>query len=50
MMAVGYVVLALGTVVAILAATAIGFAMVWTLEKRASTRASKHAALGSDAK
>jgi hypothetical protein len=50
MMAVGYVVLALGTVVAILAATAIGFAVVWTLEKRASRRASKDAALGSDAK
>ena len=50
MMAVGYVVLALGTVVAVLAATAIGLAVVWTLETRASRRASKDAPLGNDAK
>lgn len=50
MMAVGYVVLAFGTVVAILAATAIGFGVVWTLDRRASRRTSKDAALGRDAK
>jgi hypothetical protein len=44
MMAVGYVVLAFGTVVAILAATAIAFAVAWTLDKRASTATSKDAA------
>jgi hypothetical protein len=41
MMAVGYVVLAFGTAVAILAATAIAFALVWALEKRESRSVSK---------
>jgi hypothetical protein len=41
MIAVGYVVLAFGTLVAILAATVIAFAVVWTLDKRASVATSK---------
>ena len=49
MMAVGYVVIATGTLVSVVAATAIGFTAAWARDKRAALATSKDAGIPTNA-
>jgi hypothetical protein len=49
MMGVGYVVLAIGTLVSVVAATAIAFTVAWALDKRAALATSKDAGIPTNA-